>query len=317
MRTYSPVSFSVAANSFECAAWRAFDAYPLAFVLMSYWVLLNLIFIKYIPNQIAAVLQLEGAQLAASKVPGVRQTGDKDEGGRCCHHLCGLTVLWYAEASGSLPESLNKPPSYQEPFVQIHQERSSFLHCQLKRKIYWASHMSERCFKLLPPGPAVVPLMTAPHSYPALIQNLWSTWRESTSVSMTHQLCVCVPGFRHCFVLFSETGFHLFQNFLNLDMQLRMILDFRSSCPNAGLQVCRSVSGFSCIGNQGRLHVWQAGSPPTELYFRPRSGCFCCNLYSVKGLPLSLRRNFSKTHFRCNTRSYRDKSERTADLTVS
>lgn len=62
--------------------------------------------------------------------------------------------------SGSLPESLNRPPSYQEPFVQIHQERSSFLHCQLKRKIYWSRNMSERCFKLLPPGPAVVLLMT-------------------------------------------------------------------------------------------------------------------------------------------------------------
>lgn len=64
MQTYSPVSFSVAANSFECAglgrephqAWRAFDAYSPAFVLMSYWVLLNLTFIKYIQNQIAAIL---------------------------------------------------------------------------------------------------------------------------------------------------------------------------------------------------------------------------------------------------------------------
>lgn len=64
MQTYSPVSFSVAANAFECAglgrvghqAWRAFDVHPPALVLMSYWVLLNLIFIKYMQNQIAAIL---------------------------------------------------------------------------------------------------------------------------------------------------------------------------------------------------------------------------------------------------------------------
>lgn len=63
MQTYSPVSFSVAANSFEYAGlgrvghhvWRVFHVHPSAFVLMSYWVLLNLIIIKDIHNQISAI----------------------------------------------------------------------------------------------------------------------------------------------------------------------------------------------------------------------------------------------------------------------